>query len=68
MSAKQIETYTTHEAHTLNDKEVLYIQSMTPEELQLHELAVKMLGTSYFVGKTHGYTKWLKEQPQQGKK
>jgi hypothetical protein len=67
MSTKQTETIQPTAPHSLNEKEVLYIQSMTSQEKQLHELATKMLGTSYFVGKTHGFTKWLKAQQQQAK-
>lgn len=48
--------------HQLNEKEQQYIQSMTPQQRELHELATKMLGSSYFVGKTHGFTAWLKQQ------
>jgi hypothetical protein len=60
MATNQVEMFKSQDPHTLNDKEKLYIESLSPEEKNLHELAVKMLGSSYFVGKTHGYTKWLK--------
>ena len=60
MSAKHSEPYTQQPPHVLNEKERQYVESMNQEEKQLHELAVKMLGSSYFVGKTHGFTKWLK--------
>ena len=64
MAAKQVETYKPQEPHALSEKELLCVQSMSPEEKQLHELATKMLGSSHFVGKTHGYTKWLKAQQE----
>ena len=60
MASKPGEKFKPQVPHVLNDKELLYIQSMNPQEKQLHELATNMLGSSYFVGKTHGYTKWLK--------
>jgi hypothetical protein len=60
MAAKQVDTFKPQDPHVLNEKEHQYIQAMNPEQRQLHELAIKMLGSSYFVGKTHGYTKWLK--------
>ena len=45
--------------HPLSEKELEYIKSLTPKEFALHELAVKKLGSSYFVWKTHGYIQWL---------
>ncbi len=60
MAANQREIFKAQDPHALNDNERKYIDAMTPGQRQLHELAVKMLGSSYFVGKTHGYTKWLK--------
>jgi hypothetical protein len=60
MAANQREIYNAQDPHALNDNEHKYIDAMTPGQRQLHELATKMLGSSYFVGKTHGYTKWLK--------
>lgn len=35
-----------------------YMATFTPEQMELHELAVKMLGSSYFVERTHGFRKW----------
>jgi hypothetical protein len=39
-----------------------YLVSLSPGARELHELAVKMLGSSYFVERTHGYQKWLAKQ------
>ena len=39
-----------------------YIAAMTPAQKELHELAIKMLGSSYFVERTHGYRKWAAAQ------
>jgi hypothetical protein len=39
-----------------------YLASLSPAARELHELAVKMLGSSYFVERTHGYQKWLAKQ------
>ncbi len=68
MAAKQADQFKPQDPHALNEKEQQYIDAMTPQERELHDLAVKMLGSSYFVGKTHGFTKWLKTtlntQPQ----
>lgn len=43
--------------HPLTEKELAYVASLSPERRELHELAVKMLGSSYFVERTHGYRK-----------
>lgn len=47
--------------HPLNKKETQFFKSLKPKEKELHELAIKMLGSSYFMGKTHGYTAWEKQ-------
>jgi hypothetical protein len=62
MATQKGETFKAQDPHKLNDNERKYIEVMNSEQKKLHELAVKMLGSSYFVGKTHGYTKWIKEQ------
>jgi len=41
------------------DFDEFYAQ-LTPQEKQLHELAIEKLGSSYFVQWTHMYTKWSK--------
>ncbi len=50
--------------HRLGSKEQDYVKSLSPREKQLHELATQMLGSSYFVGKTHGFTAWEKKQKE----
>lgn len=35
-----------------------YLAAMTPQQKQLHELAIKMLGSSYFVERTRGFAAW----------
>ena len=35
-----------------------YLKSLTPQELELHNMAEEFLGSSYFVEWTHGYKKW----------
>jgi hypothetical protein len=37
-------------------------KSLTPSELIAHELAEKMLGTSYDIMRTHGYLNWVKSK------
>ena len=40
-----------------------FYESLSPQEKQLHELAIQKLQSSYFVQWTHMYTKWKKAQP-----
>jgi hypothetical protein len=35
-----------------------YILSMTPAQLELHEMAKEKLGSSYFVERSKGFLKW----------
>jgi hypothetical protein len=44
--------------HELTPEALKYIESMTPEQRQLHELAIRMLGSSYFVERTRGFEKY----------
>ena len=39
-----------------------FYESLSPQEKQLHELAIQKLQSSYFVQWTHMYTKWKKAQ------
>lgn len=48
--------------HEVTAKGKEFLASLSPRERELHTLAAKMLGSSYFVEKTHAYVKWLKEQ------
>ncbi len=58
------ETLTFQPPHKLNPQEQTYVKSLEPKEKALHELATQMLGSSYFVGKTHAYRAWEKKQPK----
>lgn len=63
----QTETLQVQPAHALNAKEREYIKSLQPNQVLLHQLATKMLGSSYFVGKTHGFRAWEAKQKQPSK-
>jgi hypothetical protein len=60
METKQ-EMFVVQPNHPLNKKETQFLASLTPRETELHTLAAQMLGSSYFTGKTHGYTAWVKK-------
>ena len=50
--------------HPYNEKEKAFVKSLSEKEKALHELATKMLGSSYFAGKTHAYRGWdAKQKP-----
>jgi hypothetical protein len=41
--------------HPISPAGQAYVAAMTPEKKALHELAIKLLGSSYFVEKTRGF-------------
>lgn len=67
----------THTAHEISAEGKEFLASLTPKEYQLHQLAQKMLGSSYFVEQTPQFKSWkqrkqaeattLKSQPQAAK-
>ncbi len=54
--------YSTKIIEIKKDKTIVeeFYDSLTPNETIAHELAEKMLGTSYDVMRTHGFLNWLK--------
>ncbi len=48
--------------HETPDKVKPYLEQMTQKERELHELAVQLLGSSYFIEYSHGYLTWLSKQ------
>ena len=50
--------------HEVTAKGKEFLASLGPKDRELHTLAAKMLGSSYFVEKTHAYVKWLKAHEQ----
>lgn len=58
MSTSPADQYNPLPPHRLSPEESAYLQSLSEEGRTLHELAVKMLGSSYFVERTHGFRKW----------
>jgi hypothetical protein len=44
--------------HPVAPEAEAYVAKFTPAQRELHELAVQMLGSSYFVERTHGFQKW----------
>lgn len=48
--------------HEVPEKAAAYVAAMSPKERELHEMAIQILGSSYFVEYSHGYAEWLKAQ------
>jgi hypothetical protein len=44
--------------HAVPTEAMAYLESLNAKERELHEMAVKILGSSYFVETSHGYVKW----------
>ena len=51
-------TYIEPPPHPISEEAKKFLASLPEKERILHEEAVKMLGSSYFVEKTHGFRKW----------
>ena len=54
----------THEQHPISAQGQAFLASITAEERALQVLAQKMLGSSYFVEKTHAFQAWQAKQPK----
>jgi len=46
--------------HPLSEEAIKYIDSMTPDQKALHQLAIEKLGSSYFVERTRGFEEYMK--------
>ena len=44
--------------HPITLEAAEYLRSLTPAQIELHEMAVKLLGSSYFVERTKGFLEW----------
>ena len=49
----------THPEHPISPEGKQFLDSLTQEQRNLQILAQKMLGSSYFIEKTHGFKVWL---------
>ena len=48
-----------HPEHPISPEGKQFLDSLTQEQRDLQILAQKMLGSSYFIEKTHGFKVWL---------
>jgi hypothetical protein len=54
--------------HPLPKDSAQFMESLTPTERRLQELARVQLASSYFMEKTHAYKKWSASQNKDSKK
>jgi len=49
----------THPEHPISTEGKQFLASLTQDQHNLQTLAQKMLGSSYFIEKTHGFKAWI---------
>jgi len=54
-----------HQHHEITEEGKQFLESLSPHEKELHEMARKMLGSSYFVEKTPHFLIWKAKQQLQ---
>jgi hypothetical protein len=54
--------YVELEPHPISAEAQVYVNSMTVDQRALHEIAIRLLGSSYFVEQTRGYIAWKQSQ------
>jgi hypothetical protein len=52
--------YTPPPTHKKPDDVAEFLASLSENERLLHQMAERILGSSYFMDRTHGYQKWKK--------
>lgn len=57
-----MEVYTPPKPAPLPDDFDEFYESLSPQEKELHQLAIDMLKSSYFVQWSHMYTSWKKKK------
>ena len=55
-----MEKYTAPDTHRRPIDADAFIASLNENEQMLHEMAARILGSSYFMDRTHSYAKWKK--------
>jgi hypothetical protein len=57
----------THPEHPISAEGRSFLASLTVEQRNLQILAQKMLGSSYFIEKTHGFRMWMAKKTTESK-
>lgn len=58
------ERYQPPPPHEVPEEAAAYVAQMSEKDRELHELAIQLLGSSYFVEWSHGFKKWKAAQTQ----
>lgn len=53
--------------HPLPTDAAEFIASMLPHEREVHEMAARLLGSSYFMERSNGYLAWKRAKAQASK-
>lgn len=62
LATNTMQKYTPPPVHAKPDDVAEFIASLSENEKLLHQMAERILGSSYFMDRTHGYQKWKKSQ------
>ena len=53
--------------HKLPDDYAVFLDECSPQERSVHNMAIKFLGSSYFMEKSHGYLAWKEKKVEKKK-
>ena len=56
-----MQKYTPPPVHKKPDDVATFLASLTDNERLLHQMGERILGSSYFMDRTHQYQKWKKQ-------
>lgn len=57
-----MQKYTQPDDHRRPANEAAFMAALNPKERELHKMAERILGSSYFLDRTHSYVKWQQKQ------
>ena len=57
-----METYVQPDKHRKPENSGAFLAQLNERERELHKMAERILGSSYFIDRTHSYVKWKKTQ------
>ena len=63
VSESKVSEYTPPPPHRIPEEAATFLETLTEKERQLHELAIELLGSSYFVETSHAFKNRPKDNP-----
>lgn len=57
-----MQKYKEPEVHRRPANEAQFVTALNSKEQELHKMAERLLGSSYFMDRTHSYNKWQQKQ------